>query len=128
MADKKTLEALIARAEQRKDDKVSYKVYRSDLLGCDIKLKKPPMKTVLDLVDKVDEEETAYGLLEIDAQLIYEAWPVIKENFADLQEVYEASDPYELILKMFDSNIDELDEIAKEVISFYMGSLDDLKN
>ena len=128
MADKKTLEALIARAQQRKDDQVTYKTYHSKLLGCEIKLKKPPMKTVLDLTDKVNEEDTMYGLMEIDAQLIYEAWPVIKEDFDTLKEAYEAADPYELILKMFDSNIDELDEIAKEVLSFYTNITDDLKN
>lgn len=125
MAD--TLELLMAKAEQRKDDKVQSKKFKSHAIGGEIVLRKPPLKKITDIMDEADINDT-YASIRSNAAIVYEAWPFAKDNFASLKDAYEASDPYDLVVKIFEDDIQELNELAQTVMEFYGLNVDEVKN
>lgn len=123
-----TLDMLMAKAEQRNDDKLKIKKVESKSLG-EIVFKKPPLAKVSALIDEAESGLTTYDAIRNNAALIYEAWPLAKDNFAKLKEAYEVADPYDLVIKIFDSDISELQILAEKVLGFYgLGTVEAIKN
>lgn len=116
---KTTLDLLMAKAEQSKDDKLQIKKFDSKAIGGEIILKKPPLSKFTSLIDEADAADTTYGALEVNAQMVYESVPAIKDNFSKLKDAYEVSDPINLVLKIFEDNLVELQLIVEEITSFY---------
>ena len=115
---KTTLDLLMAKAEQSKDDKLQIKKFDSKAVGGEIILKKPPLSKFTSLIDEADAADTTYGALEVNAQMVYESVPAIKDNFSRLKDAYEVSDPIKLIFNIFEDDLVELQLIVEEITSF----------
>jgi len=123
-----TFDALIAKAHQRDDDKLKIKKVKCEALGGEITLKKPPVQKIAEILDSADEALGTYEGMRTNAALIYEAWPLVKDNYDKLKEEFHVADPYDLVIAMFDDNIAELESIAKEVGDFYGSTPEAVKN
>lgn len=123
-----TLDLLMAKAEQRNNDKLKVKKIESKAIGGEIILKKPPLSKVTQVLDDAEDLNGTMDNIRSNATIIYEAWPLVKENFAQLKEAYGVADPIDLIIAMFDDNIDELQIIAMEVLQFFGMGTEQIKN
>lgn len=124
-----TLNLLMKRAEQRNSDKMQIKKFHSKVLGGDILLRKPPLSTLTRLMDEASKTETTMEAIEANAEMVYEGVPDIKNNYNKLKEAFEAENPIDLVIRIFDSNLSELNDIAEAVSSFFTNdSIDQVKN
>lgn len=114
---KLTLEELIAKAEQRKEAKTEYKeVYVKELDGA-LLLKKLPMSHFLELMDQNDNPESMVASLEFEAQLIYDACPMLHDKA--LQEAYDCQQPSDIVFRILDDNILSIHALSSAVLDFY---------
>lgn len=124
-----TFEALMERATKKKDSKFEIKKFKSETLGIEISLHKPSLKKVTDIMDDIDETATTYEAVRSNAELVYEAWKEVQDRYKELKDAYGAVDPSDLIIRIFDENLSEINDIAQAVIDFYgLGATDDVKN
>lgn len=122
-----TLESLMQRAQQRKDESTGYKEYESEILGETLLIKKLPLTRVCEIMDMYDDDTVLEGL-ELNVQLIYESIPLLQDK--NLQDAFGCIEPFDIVTKVFDDNMGEMQRLNEAILSMYgLGSLvDNLKN
>lgn len=112
MAKKKTLTSFLTQKNVIKEKKLTYE---SEELDGIIELKKVnPSKIVNIISDASAGVETEYTTF---LRLIYESVPLFKEK--ELIEKYPVTEPFEIVDKVFDTNLKEIYELGNQILSLY---------
>lgn len=124
---KATLESLIERAQQRKEAKTEYKEYFCETIGETLLIKKLPLTRICEIMDMY-ETDTLKEAMELNSQVIYESVPLLQKK--ELQDAYECIEPYDIVVKLLDENMGEIEKLCKTILAEYgMAELaDDIKN
>lgn len=122
-----TKEALIARAQQSRDDKLKYADYYCETLGATLTIKKLPITRVCQIMD-MTEGDTMEAAMELNKQVIYESIPLLQDK--EIQNAYGCIEPYDIVAKVLDENMGEMKKLCDKILSFYgMEELgDEIKN
>lgn len=120
---KLTLEALIAKKEQRQQDKAAYKdVYVESLGGC-LTLKKLPAMRFAAMMGKYDSSDFEQNLA-FEVELIYASCPMLQDKA--LHEAYDVKDPMDIVLAVLDEDLGALGTLAEAITGFYgLGEISD---
>lgn len=132
-----TLDILLARKQQSENDKMKVVLFNSEVLGGTIEVVRQRARDVIKIMDN-NQEGTVESGYNKNYKLIYKHCPIFKEK--ELQKAYEVADPYEIIIKVFDENLGEVNKLTEFILGLYglaedkkvIGSIDeeveDLKN
>lgn len=123
-----TRDMLIARAQQSRDDKLAYAEYPCKPLGASLMIKKISVTRVCQIMDASNGDDTMEGSMELNKQLIYESVPLFQDK--EIQAAYGCVEPYDIVLKVLDDNMGEVNKICSKILSMYgMDELgEDIKN
>lgn len=118
MSNKITIESLIQRAEQRKNDKVKLKEVYNETLGGNLVIKRVPLTQVVGILDKLDGENLKLSdCIEMYKELIYKCCPILQNK--DLQEEFGCAEPYDIVTEVFEDNVGEINKLAEEILAMY---------
>lgn len=115
-----TLDALIAKKEQR--DKEKYEVHKVEIPSLDgyLQLEKIPLTRVASLMDGTGGESMADNLA-FDIDLIYACCPMMRNK--ELQAAYEVKEPTDIVCALLGDNMGEINLIVTAILGMY--GLDD---
>lgn len=103
--DKKLLEQLAARAEQKAKDRLEIKVF--SVGGVDMQFHKPKQAAQLEYYGTLAEADGAETLIPLCAQLIYDCCDDLHDP--ELHKAIGVTDPYDTVPKLLDvAEIDRL--------------------
>lgn len=114
---KLTLEDLLDRARQRDSDKMQLREFFSKELGGNIKVVKIPLKKITALLDKAKGTNSISESLDMNIELIYQSVPMLQNK--ELQATYDCIEPYDIVTKIFDDNVGEINSTAEYILSLY---------
>lgn len=118
MSNRITIESLMQRAEQRKNDKVKYKEVYNKMLDGNLVLKRISLSQVADLLDKLDDENIKLNdCIEMYKELIYKCCPILQNK--ELQEEFGCAEPYDIITEVFEDNVGEINTVAEQILEMY---------
>lgn len=119
MGDKKKLllEDLLDRARQSENDKIKIREYYSEGLGGTIQVNKMPLRKITELMDNVSNTDSLVEALDGNIELIYKSVPIFQNK--ELQATYGCVEPYDIVAKVFDDNINEINNLADFILGFY---------
>ena len=118
---KATKEALLARAEQSRNDKPQYRVYNCEALGMQLNLKRLSIPKICNILD-MTEDDSMSSAMETNCQLIYESVPMFQDK--ELQEAYECVEPTDIVAKVLEDNMGEIEKMCRFILSGYgMGDM-----
>lgn len=121
MSKKICLNDIIAKKHKGQMDRLAIKYYHSQVLDGDIEIRKIPLQEYIDLVSKIDDENSIDGM----NQIIYACCPMFKENTKEAMEIYEVVEPTDLPSAVLEDQLNELTEIVEAINGFY--GLDKIK-
>lgn len=115
-----TLDALIAKKEQR--DKEKYEVHTVEIPSLDgyLQLEKIPLTRVASLMDGTGGESMTDNLA-FDIDLIYACCPMMRNK--ELQAAYEVKEPTDIVCALLGDNMGEINLIVTAILGMY--GLDD---
>ena len=113
---KATKEALLARAEQSKDDKMKYRSYESEELGMTLSLKRLPISRLCEIMDMI-EDDTMKAAMEMNCNIIYESVPLFQDK--ELQAAYGCIEPTEIVTKVMNENMSEIEKMCTFIMGGY---------
>ncbi|MEE0514757.1 MAG: hypothetical protein UC961_03800 [Emergencia sp.] len=113
---KATKEALLARAEQSKDDKMKYRSYESEELGMTLYLKRLPISRLCEIMD-MSEDDTMKAAMEMNCNIIYESVPLFQDK--ELQAAYGCIEPTEIVTKVMNENMSEIEKMCTFIMGGY---------
>jgi len=111
---KVTIDKLIAK--RLDDGKKKTAIFNSKELGGDIEVIRTPLNKILSLIDDVENLSTSDAMAR-NYELIYECCPILHNK--ELQSAYEVVEPFDIVPKIFNDNIGEINSIANLVLSLY---------
>ncbi len=118
MGERITIESLIQRAEQRKNDKIKLKEVYNEMLGGNLVIKRVPLTQVVGILDKLDGEDLKLAdCIEMYKELIYKCCPILQNK--ELQEEYGCAEPYDIVTEIFEDNVGEINKLAEEILDMY---------
>lgn len=119
MGDKKKLllEDLLDRARQSENDKIKFREYYSEILGGTIQVNKMPLRKITELMDNVSNSDSISESFDGNVELIYMSVPIFQNK--ELQATYGCVEPYDIVAKVFDDNINEINNLADFILGFY---------
>ena len=119
MGDKKKLllEDLLDRARQSENDKIKIREYYSEILGGTIQVNKMPLRKITELMDNVSNADSISESFDGNVELIYKSVPIFQNK--ELQATYGCVEPYDIVAKIFDDNINEINNLADFILGFY---------
>ena len=120
MVEKKlTLEDLIDRARQRDNDKIQIREYFSEELGGNIAVTKMPLRKLTAFLDKADDGDSnaITSNLDMNIELVYKSVPMLQNK--ELQAAYDCVEPYDIVTKVFNDNLGEIQDITNFIMSLY---------
>ena len=120
MAERKlTLEDLIDRARQRDSDKIQIREYFSEELGGNIAVTKMPLRKLTAFLDKADDGDSnaITSNLDMNIELVYKSVPMLQNK--ELQAAYDCVEPYDIVTKVFNDNLGEIQDITNFIMSLY---------
>lgn len=122
-----TKEALLARAEAAKESKPQYRDYESKLLGATLTVKRLPSVRICEIMD-MQEGDSMKSNLELNTQIIYESIPLLQDK--ELQNAYDCVEPYEIVTKVLEDNMGEMEKLCKFILGMYGmdAEVENLKN
>lgn len=122
-----TKEALLARAEAARESKPQYRDYESKLLGATLTIKRLPSVRICELMDLQDDDSMKSNM-ELNTQVIYESIPLLQDK--ELQDAYGCVEPYEIVAKVLEDNMGEMQRLCKFILGAYgMGEMvEEVKN
>jgi len=109
------LEDLVNRALQSDADKYKVAVIAIDEEGGTILAEKKDVKTISRFLDM--DGNSAEERIDQESMLIYEHCKILHDKM--LHEVYEVVEPYEVVEKVFLSNIELMDKAAEKILQMY---------
>ena len=113
---KATKEALLARAEQSKDDKMKYRSYESEELGMTLSLKRLPISRLCEIMD-MSEDDTMKAAMEMNCNINYESVPLFQDK--ELQAAYGCIEPTEIVTKVMNENMSEIEKMCTFIMGGY---------
>ena len=115
---KLTLDALMERARQSDRDTRKYKEFDSKELCGVVVLQRPVLSKVTAIIDRIESGDiTTSEAIEANKELVYHCWPMVQDK--KLQEAYDCTEPFDIVLKVLDDNIGELNKMAEMVLSMF---------
>lgn len=120
-----TLEALIAKKEQREKEK--FEVHKVDVPSLDgyLQLEKIPLTRMVGLMDEANGASVS-GNLAFYVDLIYACCPMLRNK--ELQAAYGVTEPTDIVCAVLEDNMGEISRIASVILAMYgMSDGDDLK-
>ena len=118
MVNKITIESLMQRAEQRKNDKVKLKEIYNKMLDGNLVLKRIPLMQIADLLDKLNDDSLKMtDCIEMYKELIYKCCPILQNK--ELQEEFGCAEPYDIITEVFEDNVGEINKVAEQILEMY---------
>ena len=118
MGKRITIESLIQRAEQQKNDKIKLKEVYNEMLGGDIVIKRVPLTQVVGLLDKLDNKNLKLSdCIEMYKELIYKCVPIFQNK--ELHEEFGCAEPYDIVTEVFNDNVEEINKMAEEILAMY---------
>lgn len=114
---KLTLEALIARKEQRDAEKTELREIEVPALGGTLTFKKLPLSEFLNLMERQGDSPTLKESLDFEAELIYRSCPMLQDK--KLQAEYGCEEPTDIVYKLLDDNLGAIAELSTAVLDFY---------
>ncbi len=114
--DKKLLDQLAARAEQKAKDRLEVKVF--SVGGVDMKFHKPKQAEQLEYYGTLAEADGAEALIPLCAQLIYDCCDDLHDP--ELHKALGVVDPYDTAFRLMD--IVEIDKLGGDLMR-WMGLL-----
>lgn len=120
MVEKKlTLEDLLDRARQRDNDKIQIREYFSEELGGNIAVTKMPLRKLTAFLDKADDGDSnaITSNLDMNIELVYKSVPMLQNK--ELQVAYDCVEPYDIVTKVFNDNLGEIQDITNFIMSLY---------
>lgn len=120
MVEKKlTLEDLLDRARQRDNDKIQIREYFSEELGGNIAVTKMPLRKLTAFLDKADDGDSnaITSNLDMNIELVYKSVPMLQNK--ELQAAYDCVEPYDIVTKVFNDNLGEIQDITNFIMSLY---------
>lgn len=116
--NKITIESLMQRAEQRKNDKVKLKEIYNKMLDGNLVLKRIPLTKIVDLLDKLDGENVKLNdCIELYKELIYKCCPILQNK--ELQDEFDCTEPYDIVTEIFEDNVGEINSVAEQILDMY---------
>lgn len=88
-----------------------------DSLGGEITIVKQPLTTIMRIIDGLDESERMSSKFDVFAQLIYQCVPLLHDK--KLQEKYECAEPQDIVMKVLNDNMNDLEKLANNILAFY---------
>lgn len=116
-AKKLTLEALIARHEQREAEKMDFREIEVPALGGTLMFKKLPLSVFLGLMDQQKDNPTLRESIDFEVELIYKSCPTLQDK--KLQAEYECEEPTDIVYKLLDDNLGAIGSLSAEILDFY---------
>lgn len=115
-----TLEALIAKKEQREKEK--FEVHKVEIPSLDgyLQLEKIPLTRVASLMDGTGGDSMTDNLA-FDIDLIYACCPMMRNK--ELQAAYEVKEPTDIVCALLGDNMGEINLIVTAILGMY--GLDD---
>lgn len=120
MVEKKlTLEDLLDRARQRDNNKIQIREYFSEELGGNIAVTKMPLRKLTAFLDKADDGDSnaITSNLDMNIELVYKSVPMLQNK--ELQAAYDCVEPYDIVTKVFNDNLGEIQDITNFIMSLY---------
>jgi hypothetical protein len=120
---KVTIDKLLSK--RLEDNKKKTAVFESKELGGDIEVVKIPLDKVLNIIDDGESLSTLEAMAR-NYELIYECCPILHNK--ELQSAYEVVEPFDIVQKIFNDNIGEINSIANLILSLYGLDVERLKD
>lgn len=113
-----TIETLLERAQQSKNDKFMMKKYKSKLLGGELTIVRQPLTKILSIIGDMDENRRdMVRMISVMCELIYVSVPLFRDK--RLQKEYEVAEPYDVVQAVLNDNVDEITELAEAIFEMY---------
>jgi len=112
-----TLANLMERSQQSELDKMRIKEIPSDILGGSIVATKIPMSDFLDITDVLESTSGTRSATEVAINLIYDCCTMLQDT--KLHEAYKAEEPTDIVAKIFNDNVGEINRIGLEIMQMY---------
>lgn len=124
---KATKESLIARAQAKKANEIKYIEYDCKAIGETLMIKKLPVTRIADILDMSEGDSIKAGI-ELNADLIYASIPLFHDK--ELQEAYDCKAPTDIVMKVFDDDLGEMNRICSRILEMYglEEVVEDIKN
>jgi len=120
---KVTIDQLLAK--KLDDNKKKTVLFKSKELGGDLEVNKIPLSKVLTLLDGSEGLSTPDAMAR-NFELIYECCPLLHNS--DLQKSYEVVEPFDIVAKILNDNIGEINRLASTILSLYGVDFEDAKD
>lgn len=114
---KLTLEALIARHEQRDAEKAEFREIEVSALGGALVFKKLPLTAFLNLMEQQGDNPTLRESVDFEVELIYKSCPTLQDK--KLQAEYECEEPTDIVYRLLDDNLGAIGSLSAEILDFY---------
>lgn len=111
-----TLEALMAKAEQRKQEKYEIRQVEVPSLGGALQLEKIPLTRIASMMDDLGDTSMAANLA-FNVDLIYACCPMLRNT--KLQAAYEVAAPTDIVCAVLGDNMMEINRIVTAILDMY---------
>lgn len=120
---KLTIEDLLAKKDRQE---VKSKTVYLNGLGGELEVRRIPLARYMEYTDKASSGD-AQAMLEAQCEMIYACCPILHDQ--QLQEAYECREPLEIVEKVLQDNLADMNALTVAIASLYgMDLEDDLKN
>lgn len=115
-AKRLTLDALVAKAEQRKQER--YEVHQVEVpsLGGTLQLEKIPLTRIASMMDDLGDTSMAANLA-FNVELIYACCPMMRNK--QLQDAYEVTEPTDIVCAVLGDNMADINRIVTIILDMY---------
>ena len=111
-----TLEALVAKAEQRRQEKFETHQVEVPSLGGALQLEKIPLTRIASMMDDLGDTSMAANLA-FNVDLIYACCPMLHSK--KLLDAYEVLAPTDLVCAVLGDNMAEINRIVTAILDMY---------
>lgn len=115
-AKRLTLETLVAKAEQRKQDRYEMHQVEVPSLGGTLQLEKIPLTRIASMMDDLGDTSMAANLT-FNVELIYACCPMMRNK--QLQDAHEVAEPTDIVCAVLDDNMADINRIVAAILDMY---------
>ena len=115
-AKRLTLETLVAKAEQRKQDRYEMHQVEVPSLGGTLQLEKIPLTRIASMMDDLGDTSMAANLA-FNVELIYACCPMMRNK--KLQDAHEVAEPTDIVCAVLDDNMADINRIVTAILDMY---------
>lgn len=111
-----TLEDLVARAEQRKQEKYAIHQVEVPSLGGTLQLEKIPLTRIASMMDDLGDTSMEANLA-FNVDLIYACCPMLRNK--KILDAYEVLEPTDIVCAVLGDNMAEINRIVTAILDMY---------